>query len=97
MLNEDTDKKSTEIIEKSIEKTGKSIEKTGKSIEKSTEKILKLISENPFITTAQLSENIGISIAAINKQITKLKKLTLLRRDGADKGGKWVVIDKEKK
>ena len=50
------------------------------------------MSENPFITTAQLSKNIGISVAAINKQIAKLKKQNLLIRVGADKGGKWLII-----
>ena len=88
MLTENDDKGSIEKIEESIEK---SIEKPEKSIEK----ILKLMSRNPYITTAQLSEIVGISIAAINKQIAKLKKQNLLRRDGADKGGKWVIIEKE--
>jgi ATP-dependent DNA helicase RecG len=98
-----TIEKTSKSIEKSIEKTSKSAEKSEKGIEntsrsieknsKSTEKILKFMSENPFITTAQLSKIIGISIAAINKHIAKLKKQNMLRRDGADKGGKWVVID----
>ena len=69
------------------DKNKKGIEKT----EKSTEKILKLMSENSFITTAQLSKNIGISVAAINKHIAKLKKQNIIRREGADKGGKWII------
>jgi len=82
MLNENLDTKSTEkSIEKGIEKHSTN-----------TEKILKLMSENPFITTVQLSENVGISVAAINKQIAKLKQQEIIRRDGADRGGKWAII-----
>ena len=106
---EETVEKTPKTIEKGIEKTEKSIEKIGKGIEKipktiekgiektekSIEKIMKLMSENPFITTAQLSGTIGISVAAINKHIAKLKKQNLLRRDGADKGGKWVIVEQK--
>jgi small subunit ribosomal protein S6 len=73
----------------------KSTEKTIQKLSKNTEKILNLMAENPFITTAQLAENVEISVAAINKQIAKLKKQHLLRRDSADKGGKWVITNKE--
>ncbi|MDR0605141.1 MAG: winged helix-turn-helix transcriptional regulator, partial [Bacteroidales bacterium] len=66
--------------------------KTAQKTEKTAQKIINLMSENPFITKVQLSENIGVSVSAINQQITKLKKQNLLRREGADKGGKWVVI-----
>ena len=105
MLNEETDKKTEKTDKKtdkkSIEKTEKTaektIEKTIEKISKTAEKILSLMAENEFITTTQLSENIGVSVAAINQQIAKLKKQNLIRREGADKGGKWVVINKKKK
>jgi ATP-dependent DNA helicase RecG len=93
MLNENYDTKNTEKTEKGIEK---SIEKIIVPSLKNTEKILKLMAGNPFITTAQLSKSIGISVAAINKQIAKLKKQNLLNREGADKGGKWIIIDNTK-
>jgi ATP-dependent DNA helicase RecG len=93
MLDENAAVKSTEkSIEKTEESIEKSTEKTIQKLSKNTEKILNLMAENPFITTAQLAENVEISVAAINKQIAKLKKQNLLRRDGADKGGKWVII-----
>ena len=49
--------------------------------------------ENPFITILQLSEIIGISRSAINQQIIKMRKAKAIRRDGADKGGKWVILE----
>ncbi len=36
--------------------------------------ILKLIKENPYISKKELSETIGISTTAIDKNITRLKK-----------------------
>jgi ATP-dependent DNA helicase RecG len=50
------------------------------------------MSENPSITKVQLSESIGISVSAISQQIAKLKKQGIIRREGADKGGKWIII-----
>jgi len=102
MLNEKTVEetgKTVEETEKTVEETKKTVEETKKTIEeteKTVEKILKLMTVNPFIKTTQLSESIGISISAINQQIAKLKKQNLLHRDGANKGGKWVIIDNKK-
>jgi predicted HTH transcriptional regulator len=50
------------------------------------------MTDNHHITTTQLSDMINISVSAINQQIAKLKKQGIIRRDGADKGGKWVII-----
>ncbi|MDO5443274.1 MAG: Fic family protein [Bacteroidia bacterium] len=59
--------------------------------EKSREKILKLISQNSSMTTAQLAAEIGISAKAVEKHIANLKKAGLLTRVGPDKGGHWEV------
>ncbi|MDR0546073.1 MAG: winged helix-turn-helix transcriptional regulator [Dysgonamonadaceae bacterium] len=59
--------------------------------------MIALMSENPFITKAQISENIGVTVSAINQQIAKLKKQNIIRRDGADKGGSWVLLNVRKK
>ena len=84
----ETDKKN----EESIEKQTKTAEKTDKENEKTDKKILSLIQENPFVTILQLSDVIGVSKSAINQQIIKLRKAEVIRREGADKGGKWVII-----
>ena len=56
--------------------------------------ILKLIKENPYISKKELSETIGISTTAIDKNITRLKKEGLLKRIGPDKGGHWESVDR---
>ena len=92
MLSENATVKSTQKKEETAQKTVQKKEENYIGNEKTAQKIILLMSENPFITKAQLSENIGISVSAISQQIAKLKKQNLLRRDGADKGGKWVII-----
>ena len=64
----------------------------GKSKEKSKEKILNLIHQNPSITTKELAEMIGLSIAGIEKNLRQMKENNQIRRVGPDKGGYWEVI-----
>jgi predicted HTH transcriptional regulator len=59
---------------------------------KTAQKIIQLMSENTSITKAEISEIIGISTSATSQQIAKLKKQGIIRREGADKGGKWIII-----
>lgn len=69
-----------------------SSEKQQIGTEKSSEKILRIMAEQPTITTAILAKEIGISTRAVDKQIAKLKALGQLQRVGADRGGHWEVI-----
>ena len=64
-------------------------EKTG---EKSGEKILRLISENNKITTAELSKATGLGTTAIENNLKKLKSAGAIRRIGPAKGGHWEII-----
>ena len=63
-----------------------------KSNEKSREKILRLMFENSAITTQEISETIGLSLAGVEKAVRALKQEKRLRRIGPDKGGYWDVI-----
>ena len=46
----------------------------------------------PYICKRELSDKIGISTTAIDKNIMVLKKKKLLKRIGLDKGGHWFVL-----
>lgn len=59
---------------------------------KSREKILQLLKEHPNYSARKLAEVIGITPKAVEKHIAKLKAEGLIRRDGPDKGGSWVVL-----
>ncbi|MDD5344565.1 MAG: ATP-binding protein [Smithella sp.] len=63
-----------------------------KSKEKSREKILNVMAVSPMITTQQIAETIGLSLAGVEKIIRILKKTGMLRRVGPDKGGHWEVL-----
>jgi predicted HTH transcriptional regulator len=83
--------KSGTIEEKSGTKSGTIDDKSGMII-KTVDKILDLISKNNTISITQLSTEIGINRSAIQKHIDNLKNNGIIRRDGAGKGGKWVII-----
>ncbi len=58
---------------------------------KSSVKILALLKQNGEMTIPELSEQIGITTRAIEKNIKKLQEGGALRRVGPDKGGHWEV------
>ncbi len=45
------------------------------------------------MTIPELSEQIGITTRAIEKNIRKLQDEGILKRIGPDKGGHWEVLD----
>ena len=63
-----------------------------KGLVESQKEILQLVSENPKISKREMSEKIGISTTAIDKNINALKKKGLLKRIGPAKGGYWSII-----
>jgi len=67
-----------------------------KMSEKSSEKILKIISEQPYISAKDIANMIGISSRAVEKHISKLKNQGILKRIGPDKGGYWEIIESKK-
>jgi len=64
---------------------------TQKSVQKSTQKIIDLIVSNPFITTQEMAESLGVGRSAIAKAIAKMQKNGIICRVGPDKGGYWKV------
>ena len=77
---------------KSVNEGGESIRISGEKKLKSREKILSILEEHPDYSARKLAEVIGITQKAVEKHLSKLKAEGLIRRDGPDKGGKWVVI-----
>lgn len=66
----------------------KTVEKTREKVrEKTREKILRLIKENPLITTSEIAEKVGFSPKGVEWNIGKLKKEGRIKRIGPDRGG----------
>ena len=64
-----------------------------KSKEKSKEKILSALASHPEWTTADLVRETGLSRSGIERNLRLLKAEGRLRRDGADNGGNWQVLN----
>ena len=80
--------KHQKLIEKLIEKAARQGDKlTGNRIS-----ILRLVMEDPYISKADLSKLVGISVAAISANIEVMRG-KYLRRVGPDKGGFWEIIE----
>ena len=78
---------------KSTEESGEKTAKGGEKKQKSREKILQLLKAHPVYSAKKLADAIGITEKGVEKQLAKLKAEGLIRRDGPDKGGEWIVID----
>ena len=77
---------------KSMEESGEKNWPVGEKKQKSREKILQLLKDHPNYSSRKLAEVIGITPKAIEKHLAKLKAEGLIRRDGPDKGGSWIVL-----
>ena len=75
------------LAEKVIEKA----ESSGEKLSKNKISILKLISENPYISKSEIAEAIGISYTAVGSNINAMRG-KYIRRVGPDKGGFWEII-----
>lgn len=53
--------------------------------------ILKLMAQNPTITTKDLSQKMSQKSRTIQRDIVALKNLGLVEREGGDRGGSWKV------
>ena len=87
------------VAEKVAEKHGKVTEKLrekaaalGETLTANRIKILELMIEDPYISRADLANNVGISETSIYRNIEAMRG-KYLRRVGPDKGGFWEIIE----
>ena len=55
--------------------------------------LMDLLKQNPTISRKDIAENMGINESAVQKRLDALKKKSVVRRVGPDKGGHWEVHD----
>lgn len=53
--------------------------------------VLELMLQNPTITQEEIATQLGITRSAVQKRITALQRLDIVRREGSRKSGRWVV------
>ena len=55
-------------------------------------KILNLVKESPTITGKQMSETLSVSQRTIERDLSALRKLGVLRHEGKDNDGVWIIL-----
>ena len=60
---------------------------------KSSERILDLIKNKPTISAAEIAVEIDMSSRGVEKQIKKLREAGIIKRNGADFGGYWEIVN----
>ena len=57
------------------------------------QKILNLIKESPTISAKQMSETLSVTTRTIERDLSLMKKAGVLKREGKDNNGVWIVFD----
>ena len=83
-----------EYVKKFGENEDNSEKKFGDNL-KTSEIILSMLKENPKLSAKKLSEKIGITSRAVEKQLANLVQKGIIKREGSPKGGYWEIL-KEK-
>lgn len=55
-------------------------------------KIINFIKESPSITAKQMSETLSVSSRTIERDISTLQKIGILKREGKDNSGIWILL-----
>ena len=55
--------------------------------------ILNLIKESPTITGKQMSETLSVSQRTIERDLSALQKVGVLKREGKDNDGVWIIVE----
>ena len=56
------------------------------------QKILNLIKDSPTITVKHMSETLSVSQRTIERDLSAMQKMGILKHEGKDNSGVWIVI-----
>lgn len=56
------------------------------------QKILNIIKESPTITGKQMSETLSVSQRTVERDLSALQKVGVLKHEGKDNDGMWVIL-----
>jgi ATP-dependent DNA helicase RecG len=79
-------------IQKKADENLKTDLKTDLKIDKIDLDIIELITKNPMISISEIAKKIKRTVTPTKNRMVKLKKLNIIQREGADKGGYWKII-----
>lgn len=64
------------------------------TLQKRDAEIVRMMKENPEVTTSQIAEILGVSRQTIATRVKVLQTQGFVRRIDPDKGGRWEVVNK---
>lgn len=79
-------------VEFLFETSKRRLEKYTPKKRKTAERILAAIMDNPQITIAQMTADTGIANRTIQRYLSELRPMDVLKREGSDTSGKWVLV-----
>ena len=56
------------------------------------QEIINIIKQSPSITAKQMSETLSVSSRTIERDISTLQKIGILKREGKDNSGIWILL-----
>ena len=56
------------------------------------QEIINIIKQSPTVTAKQMSETLSVSSRTIERDLSALQKFDILKREGKDNGGVWVLL-----
>ena len=57
------------------------------------QKILSIIKESPTISAKQMSEILSVTTRTVERDLSLMKKTGVLKREGKDNNGVWIVFE----
>lgn len=60
--------------------------------QKTRDAILDMIAKDAKVTSTQMAQTLGVNRSAISKHLKKMQEDGIIKREGPDKGGKWVIL-----
>ncbi len=61
-------------------------------LDKKLKSIYNIVSIEPDVTYSEIAQKLNISIATVKRNLQKLKERNYIKREGADKNGKWILL-----
>ena len=72
------------------------IEPVGINLTERQKVIRTIIKSNPTITAKQMSETLSVNKRTIERDLSVMQKAGIIRHEGADKTGTWIVLEQKK-
>ena len=83
---------SGESVGESVGESGFSVEKTSNGTNIRRQKVLSLVRDNPSVSASEIGLILNVSARTIERDFDWLKDRGYLMREGADFGGKWIIL-----